>query len=108
MLQADGPFEVLEKINDNAYKVNLPDDYGVSTTFNVADLSPYQANDHVADLRLKLFQQGEDDGVPLSQDTKEGPTSLARSNASSEVQMSQEGHFELQGQNVPGFVHLIS
>jgi len=40
MPRADGPFEVLERINDNAYKVNLPGDYGVSATFNVADLQP--------------------------------------------------------------------
>ena len=38
MPRADGPFEVLERINDNAYKVDLPGDYGVSSTFNVADL----------------------------------------------------------------------
>ena len=29
-LMPDGPFEVLERINDNAYKVELPGDYGVS------------------------------------------------------------------------------
>ena len=42
MPRADGPFEVLERINDNAYKVDLPRDYGVSATFNVADLQPYE------------------------------------------------------------------
>jgi len=39
--RADGPFEVLEQINDNAYKVDLPGEYGVSAMFNVANLSPY-------------------------------------------------------------------
>ncbi|GKV36628.1 hypothetical protein SLEP1_g44736 [Rubroshorea leprosula] len=39
--RANGPFQIVEKINDNAYKIKLPGDYGVSATFNVADLSPY-------------------------------------------------------------------
>ena len=42
MLRADGPFEVLERVSDNADKVNLPRDYGVSGTFNVVDLSPWR------------------------------------------------------------------
>lgn len=37
MPRADGPFKVLEKINDNAYKLELPADFGVSPTFNIAD-----------------------------------------------------------------------
>jgi len=65
MPRADSPFKVLEKINDNAYKVDLPGDYGVSSTFNVADLSAYQADDHLKDLRIKSLQQAKDDGVPL-------------------------------------------
>ena len=82
---------------------------------NVAYLSPYQVDDYLANLRIKSFQQWEDDGIHLSEDIEEGPTSLARSNASSKVQAmthimqkSQEGDFELQGQNVPVLVHLIS
>ena len=39
--RADRPFKIVKKINDNPYKVKLPSDYGVSTTFNVSDLSPY-------------------------------------------------------------------
>jgi hypothetical protein len=41
MPHADGSFTVLEKINDNAYKHNLPKEYGVSPNFNVADLKHY-------------------------------------------------------------------
>nr|GEY15702.1 reverse transcriptase domain-containing protein [Tanacetum cinerariifolium] len=40
----DGPFRILKKINDNAYKVELPGHYGVSGTFKVAELSPYTPN----------------------------------------------------------------
>ena len=39
--RADGPFEVLEAYGKNAYKVDLPESYGVHPTFNVSDLSPY-------------------------------------------------------------------
>jgi len=39
MPTADAPFEVPERVNDNAYKVNLLRDYGVSASLNVADLS---------------------------------------------------------------------
>src|SRR4051812_24892502 len=39
--RADGPFKVLHKINDNAYKLELPAGFGVSPTFNIADLKPY-------------------------------------------------------------------
>ena len=45
--RADGPFRVVQKINDNAYKIELPGSYGVSATFNVADLSPYYDEESV-------------------------------------------------------------
>ncbi|KAL0286503.1 UNVERIFIED_CONTAM: hypothetical protein Scaly_2792000 [Sesamum calycinum] len=35
MPRGDGPFQVLERINDIAYKLELPSEYGVSATFNV-------------------------------------------------------------------------
>ncbi|GJX07267.1 RNA-directed DNA polymerase [Tanacetum coccineum] len=42
--RGDGPFRVLKKINDNAYKIELPSYYNVSATFNVADFSPYKGD----------------------------------------------------------------
>jgi len=45
MPSLDGPFEVLDKIGLNAYKVDLPGEYGVSATFNVADPSLYHDED---------------------------------------------------------------
>ena len=56
MPRANGPFEVLERVNDNAYKVNLPGYYCVSTTFNVANLSPYLEDEHLVNLRANSSQ----------------------------------------------------
>ena len=64
MPRADGPFEVLERIHDNAYRIDLPGDYGVSATFNVADLSPYLADDYLEDFRANSSPPGENDGGP--------------------------------------------
>ena len=52
---------MLEKINDNAYKVELPTDFGVSPTFNIADLKPYLGEDDEISSRTTSFQEGEDD-----------------------------------------------
>ena len=61
MPRDDGPFKVLEKINDNAYKLELPTDFGVSPTFNIADLKPYLGEDDELSSRTTSFQEGEDD-----------------------------------------------
>nr|GEZ25482.1 reverse transcriptase domain-containing protein [Tanacetum cinerariifolium] len=71
-----------QKINDNAYKVEFPGNYGVSDTFNVADLSPYTPNaDFNDDSGSSRFLKEEDDtdqgGSPLSP-TKPGPLKVAR------------------------------
>ena len=41
MARSDGPFEIIEKVGSNAYKLQLPGDMAVSTTFNIGNLSPY-------------------------------------------------------------------
>jgi hypothetical protein len=67
MPRGDGPFRVLARINDNAYKIDLLNDYGVSTTFNVADLAPYFGDEEL-ESRTTPFQEGEDDAdIPTDQ-----------------------------------------
>ena len=56
--RGDGPFQVLERINDNAYKLDLPGEYNVSATFNVTDLSPFVVGE---DLRANPSQEGRND-----------------------------------------------
>ena len=64
MPRSDGPFKVLERTGDNAYKVDLGDKYGVSSTFNVGDLAPYLEDEELEDLRANPFQEeGNDAGA---------------------------------------------
>jgi hypothetical protein len=35
MPRADGPFKIIDKINDNVYKLELPPEFRVSPTFNI-------------------------------------------------------------------------
>ena len=75
MKRAEGPFEVLQRVNGNAYKIDLSgdyQDYQVSATFNVIDLSPYEDDDKLINLRSNFANQGEDDGGPswTSQDNQ--------------------------------------
>jgi len=81
MPRSDGPFEVIEKIGPNAYKIDLPGDYGVSATFNVADLSPYyDPNEDLPSLRSNSHQAGEDDGdqVPIEPTDQEGTKEVTK------------------------------
>ncbi|KAH0653052.1 hypothetical protein KY289_030730 [Solanum tuberosum] len=42
--RGSGPYKVLERIGDNAYKLDLPGKFQVSATFNVSDLSHFDAD----------------------------------------------------------------
>jgi hypothetical protein len=61
MPRASGPYEIIEKINDNAYKLELPPEFVVSPTFNIADLKPYLGEEDELESRMTPFQEGEDD-----------------------------------------------
>ena len=59
MPRSDGSFKILEKIGPNAYKVDLPGEYGVLATFKVANLSPYYAEtDELPNSRTSSFEEG--------------------------------------------------
>nr|AAX96591.1 retrotransposon protein, putative, Ty3-gypsy sub-class [Oryza sativa Japonica Group]ABA93201.1 retrotransposon protein, putative, Ty3-gypsy subclass [Oryza sativa Japonica Group] len=73
MPRADGPFKVLAKINENAYKIDLPADFGVSPTFNVADLKPYLGEEDELESRTTQMQEGEDDEDITTIDTSTSP-----------------------------------
>ncbi|WVZ52045.1 hypothetical protein U9M48_003140 [Paspalum notatum var. saurae] len=77
MPRAAGPFKVLEKINDNAYKLELPADFGVSPTFNIADLKPYLGKEDELASRTTSLQEGEDD-EDITPMVMQGPITRAR------------------------------
>jgi hypothetical protein len=62
--RAAGPFKVLTKINDNVYILDLPPEFGVSTSFNVADLKPYLGEDEELLSRMTSVQEGEEMRTP--------------------------------------------
>ncbi|KAA3484365.1 Transposon Ty3-I Gag-Pol polyprotein [Gossypium australe] len=63
--RGDGPFQVLEWINKNAYKLDLPGEYNISASFNVSDLSPCDGGDNLGTNR---FEEGGDD-TPKTRDS---------------------------------------
>ncbi|KAF8048472.1 hypothetical protein N665_2499s0001 [Sinapis alba] len=68
MPRIDGPFEIIKKISNNAYKIDLQGKYDVSNSFNVTDLIPFIADE--PDLRSNPFQEGGDDMI-MDQSAKE-------------------------------------
>jgi hypothetical protein len=57
MPRSDGSVKVLEKINENAYKLDLPTDFGVSHTFNNADLKPYLGEEDELESRMAQMRE---------------------------------------------------
>ena len=52
-IRIDGPSKIIKKNGENAYKLELSDDYNILPAFNVKDLRPY----HGEYLRVSLFSQ---------------------------------------------------
>jgi hypothetical protein len=84
MPRVAGPYKILEKINDNAYKLELPPEFGISPTFNILDLKPYLGEEDELESRTTPLQEGEDDEDITLMDTNntqvdiQGPITRAR------------------------------
>jgi len=70
----------LERINNNAYRLDLPEEYGVSTTFNISDLIPFAGGadtdeEEPMDLRSNPLQGGRDHEIL----PRKGPVTRAMS-----------------------------
>ncbi|XXG51306.1 hypothetical protein AAC387_Pa02g5111 [Persea americana] len=59
-----GPYKILKKIGSKAYVLDLPSDSGLSSTFNVKDLTLYCGHDTDGDhyMYRALLSRGGDDG----------------------------------------------
>jgi hypothetical protein len=60
MSRAAGSFKILAKINDNAYKLELPPEFGVSPNFNISDLRPYMGEEDEMPPRMMSMQEEEE------------------------------------------------
>jgi len=56
--RGDDPFQIRERIKNNAYKVDFPGEYGVNATFNVSGLTLFDVGD---DSRSNPFEERRDD-----------------------------------------------
>jgi hypothetical protein len=82
MSRAADPFKILEKINDNASRLELPVDFVVSPMFNFSDLLPYLDEEDEMPSRMTLIQEGEDgEDIPTQDDSPvalQGPITRGR------------------------------
>ena len=56
----DGHFQIIKRVNDNAYKVDLLGEYNVSATFNVSDIYLFDVGD---DSRTNPFEERGNDTI---------------------------------------------
>ena len=68
MPRAEGPFEVLERIKVNAYKIDLCDKHDVLATLNTGNLASYLEDE---ELRKTPFKEEKDDEKSIQEHSKD-------------------------------------
>ena len=87
--RGDGLFQVLERINDNAYKLDLPGENNISATFNVSDLSPFDVGE---DSRTNPFEErGNDENHKTFKDLLHVPVRLITKVRSKKIKEALNG-----------------
>ena len=94
-----GPFQVVERINDNAYKIDLPGEYGVSASFNVSDLSPFEFSDSL-DSRTSPFEEGGTD-MNIQTDASKGLEAIDSQVVDTPLRSQVEQEDPLEGMKGP-------
>ena len=74
-----GPLSSPWEINNNAYKIDLPVEFLVHSTFNVADLSSFDVSDEFSDSRTISFEEGEDNKDHNITNVSTGPITQPKS-----------------------------
>ncbi|KAJ8640312.1 hypothetical protein MRB53_017006 [Persea americana] len=91
-----GPLEVLERLNNNAYRLKLPSHFKTSDVFNVKHLIPYVgdfSDDDFANSRANSFQPRGTDAMPIEKDLElqdSNPKQLRRSDQAVKKKLSPD------------------
>jgi len=68
MPRGDGPFQVIKRINDNAYELHMSDTFLGSHIFNISDLTPFSVG--LQNSWSNSLQLGEHDGDQVEEENE--------------------------------------